>query len=466
MMEYAVRGLLVQTAEKMEQDLNAGRLEDASFDKIIYCNIGNPQALDDVSITFLRQVLAGTMYPPLLEEEGLFPSDVVERARKITSSAKVGAYSHSMGIPYVRQAVADFIEARDGHAAHPESIFLTDGASPGISTVIYSLIRSPADGVMLPVPQYPLYSATVTAAGGSQVDYFLDEENNWALDVEELDRSLRDAQQMQGVWPRALAVINPGNPTGQVMTEDNMKDIVQFCADNRLILLADEVYQENIYDPDNFPFVSFKKVAMESVPYVRDNLEMFSFHSISKGMLGECGLRGGYMEAYNISRDGMDQLYKNVSVNLCSNTIGQVAVELMVNPPKQGDPSFDLFHKQYYGQFESLKRRAARLVDALNTLDGVSSNPASGALYAFPSITLPEGVISKAAELGIEPDTFYCLELLKATGVCVVPGNGFGQAEGTYHFRTTFLPPEREIESVIDSMRAWHNDFIASHGGI
>ncbi|KNC50429.1 alanine aminotransferase 2 [Thecamonas trahens ATCC 50062] len=472
-MEYAVRGLLVQTAEKLEAQLRRGELDDAPFDKIVYCNIGNPQALDDIALTFIRQVLALVTYPGLIDavrggqiSEELFPSDTVARAEDILASVPggVGAYSHSMGIPYVRQKVAQFIEERDGYPSDPEAIFITDGASPGISTVIQSLIRGPNDGILLPVPQYPLYSATVAACGGTQVDYYLDEANGWSLDVAELDRAVTEAK-ANGVGPRALAVINPGNPTGQVMSANNIADVIQFCADHHLIVLADEVYQENVYDPDNKPFVSFKKALMDSAPGVRDRVELFSFHSVSKGMLGECGLRGGYMEAHNIHHDGMAQLYKNVSVSLCSNTIGQLTVGLMVDPPQLGDPSYHLYTKQYRKQYKSLKRRALALTDALNSMEGVSCKPASGAMYAFPQITLPAAVAAAASDLYMSPDTYYCLELLKGTGVCVVPGSGFGQVDGTYHFRTTFLPPEHELAKVGETVAKWHAEFMDKHRG-
>ena len=113
-------------------------------------------------------------------------------------------------------------------------------------------------GIMIPIPQYPLYSAGIAMNGGKAVSYFLDEASDWSMQITELQRSLDEAIS-NGTEVRALAVINPGNPTGQVMPYDEMKGVVQFCYDNGLVLLADEVYQENIWMNDRI-FNSFKKV--------------------------------------------------------------------------------------------------------------------------------------------------------------------------------------------------------------
>ena len=112
-------------------------------------------------------------------------------------------------------------------------------------------------GVMIPIPQYPLYSATVDEFGMQQVGYYLDEENHWSLDIEELRRSLYESRKTCN--PRVLCVINPGNPTGQVLSYDNIKNILEFCMEENLFLIADEVYQDNVY-AEGSKFHSFKKV--------------------------------------------------------------------------------------------------------------------------------------------------------------------------------------------------------------
>jgi aspartate/methionine/tyrosine aminotransferase len=226
--------------------------------------------------------------------------------------------------------------------------------------------------------------------------------------------------------------------------------------------MADEVYQANVYDP-TMKFHSFKK-CLRSMPEYADKVELVSFHSTSKGVIGECGLRGGYMELVNLHPGALDQIYKTLSVGLCSNLPGQVMTDCMVNEPKPGDPSYAVYKAEFDKIFQSLQRRALKLVKTLNTLPGYSCNPSSGAMYAFPSVKLPQTWIKLCKEKGIPADTQYCLDLLDATGICVVPGSGFGQVEGTYHFRTTFLPQEDKMDGVNERLGKFHTDFMSKYG--
>ena len=148
------------------------------------------------------------------------------------------------------------------------------------------------------------------------------------------------------------------------------------------------------------------------------------------------------------------------SINLSPNNVGQLAVGLMVNPPQPGDPSYALYEEEKLGILESLKRRAAMIVDAFNRLEGVSCQTTQGALYAFPKIELPPKSIAAAERAGKSPDLFYCLELLLATGICCVPGSGFGQVPGTFHLRTTILPPEETFQEITEKFSAFHSDFM------
>ncbi|MBP1654737.1 MAG: aminotransferase class, partial [Bacteroidetes bacterium] len=221
--EYAVRGPIVQRAQELEAQ---GR-------KVIYCNIGNPQALKQRPLTYIRQFLCLLEYPELLNHGdvlGRFPKDIVERARFVLAKHPhgTGAYTQSAGIPFIRQAVADFITRRDGIPADPARIILTDGASKGAQAVLTALLRSPQDGFMVPVPQYPLYSASLTLYGGRRIAYFLDERNHWQLSETILAESLESALKA-GIRPVGIVVINPGNPTGSVLTRQNIEMIVAFA---------------------------------------------------------------------------------------------------------------------------------------------------------------------------------------------------------------------------------------------
>jgi len=370
-----------------------------------------------------------------------------------------GAYTNSKGIAEFRGDVADFIAERDGRPCDPKNVFLTDGASSAIQHVLTATLAGPFDGLMIPIPQYPIYSALVALLGGRQVGYALDEAQGWAITEAELERCLDEAK-TQGTEVKALALINPGNPTGQVMDRGDLEGVARFCARNKIVLLSDEVYQRNVYD-ETKAFHSMKKVAVETKGC--EQLELVSFHSTSKGLIGECGRRGGYMELHNIDPYVGRQIYKLASAGLCSNVPGQCMTSLMVNPPKPGDASYASHAAEEAFIFASLKRRAKMIVDGLNAIDGVTCQKAEGAMYAFPNVTLPPKCAEIAAARETTADSLYAVSLLEATGICVVPASGFGQAKGRSGFRTTFLPPEDELEVAIAQFQQHHVDFCAEY---
>lgn len=142
---------------------------------------------------------------------------------------------------------------------------------------------------------------------------------------------------------------------------------------------------------------------------------------------------------------------------LCPPVVGQCLVEMMVNPPVEGDPSYALYREEYDTIFQNLKQRAFALYDAFKEMEGVECQPPQGSMYLYPTINLPQKAIEAAKKEGKSPDEFYCLRLLDATGICIVPGSGFGQKEGTLHFRTTFLAPGTDWVSRITS---FHGKFL------
>lgn len=476
--QYAVRGPILDRANELQKQLKAGAK--LPFTKTVSCNIGNPQALKQIPISYIRDVLAVVLCPQLLENPITFPffkrmfaNDVIEQAKTyLDAMPSIGAYSNSQGLEVPRQQVAAFITERDGHPSSPSNIFLTNGASEAVRVFFTLLIRNAQpgyrDGVLCPVPQYPLYSALCTLSKAVLIPYYLDESNNWGCSVESLKNTIRKARD-EGTTVRALVVVNPGNPTGQVLSKENMQEIVTLCVEEGLLLLADEVYQENIWE-DGKKFFSFKKVACDmgytdtEVTQAGKGLQLISAHSISKGFLGECGLRGGYFELFGIPAAVRQQISKLASISLCSNCVGQLVVGMMCSLPKKGSPSYSCFIKQRDGILGSLKRRATKLAVFLNSLEGVHVNPPQGAMYAFPSITIPSRAIKAAQDAGYTPDGFYCMQLLDNTGVIVVPGSGFGQCEGSWHFRTTFLPSEEDMDDVMKSMSHFHQDFMRIYG--
>ena len=187
------------------------------------------------------------------------------------------------------------------------------------------------------------------------------------------------------------------------------------------------------------------------------------------------------MELHNMDPAVVDELYKVASINLCPNVPGQVALGLMVNPPRPGDYSYEQYRSEKDSLIESLKRRARLITDAFNSLEGVVCQetegkikdhlcitPAKyemiiftfvvGAMYSFPRITLPPAALEAAKAKGKQPDVMYCLELLEETGLSCVPGSGFKQIPGTFHIRTTIL-----VSSTDNYFYTWQLEAVILH---
>ncbi|XP_055297648.1 alanine aminotransferase 1 [Sitodiplosis mosellana] len=462
-MEYAVRGPLVIRAGEIEKEIKQGVKK--PFNEVIRANIGDCHAMGQPYITFLRDVLA-LVVDPTNFNESKYPDDAKKRAQAILDGCggkSVGAYSDSAGIEIIRHHAAEYIQNRDGGIpARWEDIYLCAGASQSIKAVM-SLLNKKIDGqipgVMVPIPQYPLYSATIAEFGMQQVGYYLNEDTNWGLDIPELERSLTEAKKECN--PRAIVVINPGNPTGQVLTRDNIQNIIKFAHDHKLFIFADEVYQDNVYEKES-TFHSFKKVLIEmGEPY--KNMELASFMSCSKGYMGECGIRGGYVELINLEPTVKAMYQKSISAQLCPTTVGQAAIDVVVNPPKKGEPSYEQWYKEKITVLNSLKERAKLVADTLNSFEGFSCNTVQGAMYAFPQIKLPPKAIEAAKQAGQQPDVFYAFQLLEETGICIVAGSGFGQKPGTYHFRTTILPQLDKLKEMLSKFEKFHQKFMAKY---
>ncbi|KAK9502584.1 hypothetical protein O3M35_011332 [Rhynocoris fuscipes] len=460
--EYAVRGPIPTRSLQLEKELKAGA--NKPFKEVIKANIGDCHAMGQVPITFIRQVLAAVSYPELIKKN-LFPKDVNERAQLILSGCKgasVGSYTDSPGIELIRRHVAEYIERRDGLPSNWEDVILCAGASDGIKNVMKLLVKNvdgKKPGVMIPIPQYPLYSATLSEFNIHQIGYYLKEENNWSLEISELERALKEAR--KNCHPRALVVINPGNPTGQVLTRKNIEDIIKFAYKEKLFLFSDEVYQDNVYDPDS-KFYSMKKVMREMGPPYSE-MELASFMSSSKGYMGECGLRGGYAEVINLDPQVRAMLHKLISTMLCPTVLGQTVMDCVVRPPMPGEESYELFAKEKAHVLNSLKERATLVADSFNSFEGFSCQKVQGAMYAFPQLELPKKAIEKAKSVGQAPDVFYAFQLLEQTGICVVPGTGFGQKPGTHHFRTTILPQPDKLKEMMQIFKKFHENFVKEY---
>ena len=462
-MEYAVRGPIPQRAAELKK----------SGHSIIPCNIGNPQALGQQPISFYREVLSLVEHPVRIGRErrlkalfnggslnGLdeaeFHSDyVLDVSERFLAKMEtgMGAYSESSGPQFIREAVANFIDRRDGaddlhgQRSRPDQVFITNGASEGVRYVIDLLIDDEDDGIMIPIPQYPLYSAAIKRCGGAQVDYFLEEEAGWTTDRTVLESSIEKARS-RGVNVKAIVVINPGNPTGAVLDEETIQEVIAFAGENGLAIITDEVYQENVYEAG---FVSFARVLGG------DEVPLFSVHSTSKGFYGECGHRGGYLEIRNAPRvkdtdiSFTDLVFKQASVNICSNTVGQLMIYLLVNPPPENSEPYRRFTNERRRILEDLHDKADMIRAGFDHMGGVSCFGRTGAMYLFPRLDkLPDGT----------NDFDYCMRLLERTGLVTVNGQGFGQKPDTSHLRIAFLPPRDIIEEVLPAWIDFHNEYV------
>jgi aspartate/methionine/tyrosine aminotransferase len=463
-MEYAVRGPIPQRAAELARQGKS----------IIACNIGNPQALGQKPISLFRQVLSLLEVPFQIPREralnalfrrnatvfqgltdGDFVSDyVLDLCDDILTnlSTGVGAYTESKGPLFIREAIARFIDKRDdvasgGVKSDPDSIFLTNGASEAAKYIIDMLIADSTDGIMIPIPQYPLYSAAIKKSGGTQVNYYPDEDDGWTLTRSMLEESFGKASR-EGITVKGIVVINPANPTGAVLPERSGREVIDFAKEHELAIIADEVYQDNVYGAT---FVSFAKLlGTQEVP-------LFSLHSTSKGFCGECGHRGGYLEVRNPPRiEGTDSVFtdillKQASVSLCSNTIGQVLTYMLVSPPEKGTEPYEQYVQEKQAVLNALYDKATLIRAAFEDMAGVECFGRTGAMYLFPRLNrLPEGAT----------DFDYCMSLLETTGLCTVNGSGFGQREGTSHLRIAFLPSKELLEQVLPRWIEFHNEYV------
>lgn len=425
--KYAVRGELPNRAMELEKQ---GK-------KIHWLNIGNPIAVGQKYFEYNRKRLAKFILEGVTDASSNIP-------------VNLGSYTESQGLKFIRKAVAEFISERDEMTSNEDDIFLSDGASKAIENVLQVMVSDENDSLLTPIPQYPLYSATIQILGGHIQGYFLDEQNNWAISPEELERSYNESIAL-GKKPLAVIVINPNNPTGSVLSEANILEIIKFAKAKGLVILADEVYQNNVYDEIK-RFHSFAKVAEKNNIIV----PIASFHSASKGLFGECGFRGGYVEIRNFDEEFSAQLIKKFSIGLCANSIGQVTVYNLVKPPIETDEDFEIYNETKNSIFNDLKLKSELLYNEINTIPFLSMVRPSGAMYAFVKV---DSAIIKSDQSAIEAEREFCLNLLEKTGICVVPGNGFLQKEGEMHFRMTILPRMEELVEVIEKLRGFCEGF-------
>ncbi|XP_039609747.1 alanine aminotransferase 2-like isoform X2 [Polypterus senegalus] len=387
---------------KLEIERKIKEGQQPNFKEVVNISYGDFHAMGIKYITFVRQILAASAYPELLKS-GQLPVDIEQRIVqffKDWGKQSIGSYSEDYGIGFVRRNVARFIKKRDGGiACDPENIYITNGATNGLQLILrlFDYEEGPSQtGVLVPVPSYTRFRIMVDVAGGVNVPYYLNEERSWALDMTELKRAVKCAR--EHCSPKILYFINPGNPTGQVMSRRIMEDIIKFAAEEKLLLVADEVYQDQVFG-DNCSFLSFKKVLFEMESVYRDNVELVSVNSVSKAYLGECGFRCGYMETVNIDPEATTQLRRLMTSSCHPSIIGQIVLDILMKPPQPGEPSYENFNKEKTFIMNTLARNSKLAVQTINALPGLRCNPIQASMFCYTRIELPSKALGQCKVL-------------------------------------------------------------------
>ena len=377
---YHIRGELARRARELEA---RGRT-------LVKLNIGNPGAFGFRAPEHLQRAIADNI-------------------------ADTDPYTHQQGLPAAREAIAAFHKARGTPNASPERVFIGNGVSELIDLSLRALLN-PGDEVLLPSPDYPLWSAATILNDGRPVYYRCDAGNGFLPDPEEIAARVSSRT-------RAIVLINPNNPTGAVYPRALLERIVAVAARHRLLLLSDEIYDGILYDG----------AAFEPLAPLAGDLPCLSFGGLSK-VHRACGWRVGWAVlsgdplASGDFHHAMDLLG---ALRLCANVPGQLAVDAALH----GEDTIGALCAPGGRLHEA--RRA--VVDACAGSEYLSLVEPRGALYAFPRVT-------GAAARGFD-DHRFALRLLEEEGVLVVPGSSFNVPYRD-HFRVTLLPEAAVLRDV------------------
>jgi alanine-synthesizing transaminase len=369
---------------------------EATGKRVLHCNIGDPLKFDFTT-----------------------PPHLVDAVVKAMRDGVGNAYAASAGLKTAREAVARDAQRRGLTRVKPEDVFITSGVSEALDLALTALLE-PGDEVLLPSPGYPLYNAIAARLGATAVNYHLDEANGWGVDAEELESRVTKRT-------KAIVFCNPNNPTGGLVAKEQVLKVIEVARKHELALLSDEIYDKLLYGGVHVPTAT-----------LADDVPIITFNGLSKAYLAP-GWRVGWLMFSNpaLTRDVAAAVQRLADARLC----GPAAVQFAVEPA--------LFGSQDHipEMMGRLTRRRDLTVQKLNAIPGVSCVTPQGAFYAMPRLDLP----------GLQSDEAFVVKLVHQTGVLFVHGEGFGQKEGTHHFRVVFLPKEAVLAEAFDLLK----DFIA-----
>jgi alanine-synthesizing transaminase len=378
---YDIRGPVLDKARQMEEE----------GQKVIKLNIGN------------------------LAVFGLEPPEeiVQDMIRNLPHSA---GYTDSKGLFAPRKAVVHYMQEKQVRGVTVDDVFLGNGASELITMSMNGLLND-GDEVLVPAPDYPLWTASVVLSGGTAVHYLCDEQSQWHPDIADIRRKITP-------HTRAIVIINPNNPTGALYPESVLRDIVEVAREHQLIVFADEIYDKTLFDGETHT----------SIASLADDVFFVTFNGLSKNYRA-CGYRAGWMVvsgAKGRATDYIEGLNMLASMRLCSNTPGQLAIQTALG----GHQSI----RELVAPGGRLCRQRDLAYEMLNEIPGVSVVKPKAALYMFPRLD-PE-------MYPIVDDQQFAYELLAAEKVLIVQGSGFNWPQPD-HFRLVFLPNSDDLAEAI-----------------
>ena len=378
---YDIRGPVLDKARQMEEE----------GQKIIKLNIGN------------------------LAVFGLEPPDeiVQDMIRNMPHSA---GYTDSKGLFAPRKAVVHYTQEKQIRGVTVDDVYLGNGASELITMSLNAMLNA-GDEVLIPAPDYPLYTASVALSGGTPVHYLCDESSGWFPDIDDIRAKVTSNT-------KAIVVINPNNPTGALYPESVLRDIVEVARQHQLIILADEIYDKTLFDGN----------VHTSIASLADDVLCLTFNGLSKNYRS-CGYRAGWMVVSGEkkhAKDYIEGLNMLASMRLCSNTPGQLAIQTALG----GYQSI----KDLVAPGGRLCKQRDLAYELLSQIPGVSVVKPKAALYMFPRL---DPKIYPIAD-----DQQFAYELLAEEKVLIVQGTGFNWPTPD-HFRLVFLPNVDDLAEAI-----------------
>ena len=382
---YDIRGPLLQTANKME----------AEGKRILKLNIGNPA-------------------PFGLEAPHEILRDVAMNLPEATG------YSDSQGIFAARKAVLQYYQSKGLlSAVDVRDVYLGNGVSELIVMTMQALMND-GDEVLVPMPDYPLWTAAANLAGGTAVHYRCNEDDNWHPDIEDIKSKITPKT-------KGIVVINPNNPTGALYSDEVLLQIIEVAKEHDLIIMADEIYDRILYDD----------MAHTPMSTLTDDVLVLSYNGLSKSHR-IAGFRAGWMMVSgkkDHAADFIEGLDMLASMRLCSNVQGQYAIQTAMG----GYQSM----KELTSKSGRLSKQRELAVSRLNAIKGISCTMPQGAFYCFPKMD-PE-------VYPIKDDMQFMMDLLIEENVLMVQGTGFNW-DAPDHFRLVFLPNLHDLEDAMDRL--------------